>query len=1217
MKKINKKILLLGVFTPTLIISSSILASCSATTNKKDKGFNTKPFIDNANKKFIDVNSGMNTVDLVKKILTSSEGMRNISTKLGDELIFNWFKNIKTSSIKTYFDDQIKESKKVLSDKKKTYKNMDAFQVNVLDPTGVTEESYIQSNTIENLKSKLIDYLTSKDYLAIVDASNNVFPINNNSPITKNKINDQSNVNATKAGQRNNFKFVGNADSNATDLDYGYANFISFVFDKWVEDNIPVLTPSVLFKTDAKPKESLLFNQEYFGSALTDDASYKFQFFNPINQDFQNPNASMLYQTFIQNKDSYIDNNLKGAINIPNEVTQDSSTKLMSLMATSFDTFVAPYASAVMYKFGNFAFSQIDNNVPTSNSFVNDSIMNNFIVKDQNNLNKAGVFKFPYILSNQNPFSGDYSGMLGIKDVVDIKNDSTPTPWIIIRNQFGVHIIGIDRFNAIQDAGNGKSFVEAKKAVLNELKNTILWRAAQDKSYAAGNNIELQKTIKDYLTSNLPSLFLEYAITSTTTGNDNLFTGSWMSESFNLNNIIPETYKNLVTQSKIIGDFNKLFTTQSTLKNKIYSLQDEYIGVRDSSQWKNFGIAGALPYTRNSTTGNFDIFDKITNILFNKTNNLTNITNEQVLTDYENAKTQYLTTLDEFMKLVQPAGSEFFSKYPKVGVSQTVISNIPFVNKILIDAKSTQTINDIFYDEKYKEYLGSIWNFDSYSFQNSSGSQAKPTNISESTTNFTELNTWIFQELQKAYSSEYVRLNFTKGLANSLYYYGDWSDLSTLSTLATKLDRESISKNRFNKNKQDFLLKWEDNYSINSFIKTIAWLLTWDNELKTFTFKNLMDILDDSISASKVGYVGWMNSSNQFANTLATRPYGLKGTNEPTAILNQMKEDVKFYKYPYYLTKLNPYSYIGAPNLTSTIDNGAGGTSNIKNTYFGDNDNYYSIASISNEVQNATGFMGFQSLNSSILSNSLPSDLYSGKLLSQNTSNPDVNFKGTFYEYNEANDDATKLNAPKPRENLVKFVNDNSSVYELGNLASRMIDIGFNFSDEQLKDLEGVKYGVSYTGESLTLIQRKEILVKIINNTTVIPDVAFEPLRGDYLWNNKSSLGGISTTIFTDDSKKGYQQQYIVSQFNHYDINNLVFFNESQKSFLNPNKLLGLSDDAFFKALIKLALNGEVQNRSNNSWTEQLNKTKYVFYDRSLAKLFGETIVKNWKDFSN
>lgn len=1205
MKKINKKFILLTTLSFALAGGvSAILASCGKTaSNDKDKGFDTKPFIENANKKFIDINKGMDTVELVKKVLTSSDGINNIAPQMGNELLFNWFKNVNTSTIKSYFDDQIKESKKVLNDKKKTYKNMDAFQVNVLDPVGVTEESYIQNNLLENLKTKFIEYIFSKDYLAIKDKNNKVIKINNNSPDIKSEINKPDNVNGTNAGERNNFKFVGDAESNATDLDFAYADFISFAFDKWVETNVPVLTPSVLFKNDANPKESLLFNQDYFGAALTQDASYKFQFFKPTNQDFQNPNASMLYQTFLtnlsnnMNSNNFVDPSLGGSIDIPNNISQDSSTKLISLMSSSFETFVAPYASAVMYKFGNLGLNNKDTGVPTSQQLA-PTIMENFIVKGQPNL-ANGEFQFPYIEANQNPFSGEYSGMKGIKDTVDFNG----SPWIITRNQFGVHIIGIDRYDAIMKAGAGKNNSnEAKQAILNELKNTILWRAAQDKSYAAGNKIELQKTIKEYVTTNLSSLFLEYAIKSTSTGKNNLFTGPWMTKPFDLTTAIPQESRDLIEKANQIMSYSRLFDMKASAKTKIYSLQDDYSGIRDATQWKTFGIAGALPYTRDSNTGNFNVFNKTLNILFSTKNNaISTITDDSIISDFDNAKMEYLTALDKFMVNIKPADSTFFNKFPKVGVSQTVITNTPFVNKILILAKSSQTINDVFYDQKYKEYLGNIWDFNANKFsQTVDPIPAKPT-VTEATNDFTDLNKWILSNLQKAYQSEYVTLNFTKSLSN-LYYYGDWTDLSTLEALAIKWNNEIINKNRFDKTKQDFLLKWEDNYSINSFIKTISWLLTWDKDLKTFTFENFKKILTDSISVSKIGYVGWTNSSNIYADALANRKYGLTGNVQTADIEKQMKSDTNFYKFPYFLTKLNPYSYIGAPNMTDK--------NQIANTYFGDNDNYYSVADVSATIKNATGFLGFQSLNSSILPNTLPTDLYSGKLLSQNISNPDDNFKGSLYEYNK---DGNLTNA---RQELVKFVDNNSSVYELGNLAAKLIDIGFNFDQAQIDQLKSVNVGVNEAGETLTIVQRKKILVDIINNKKAIPDNAFNPIRGEYLWNNKSRLGAVSTTIFNDESKQGSETQYIVSQFNNSDIDNLVLFNASKKSFLDPSKLLGLQDDTFFKALIKLALNGEVQNRSNNAWSEFFNKTQYVFYDRSLAKIFGEALVKNWKDFS-
>jgi hypothetical protein len=86
--------------------------------------------------------------------------------------------------------------------------------------------------------------------------------------------------------------------------------------------------------------------------------------------------------------------------------------------------------------------------------------MGNFLT----NTTRNGAFALPTEIASS--LIGEYAGMTHISDTVDLGANS---PFILSRNEAGVHIMGIDRYQAMTAANTALGF----DGVIEEMKNTL------------------------------------------------------------------------------------------------------------------------------------------------------------------------------------------------------------------------------------------------------------------------------------------------------------------------------------------------------------------------------------------------------------------------------------------------------------------------------------------------------------------------------------------------------------------------------------------------------------------------------------------------------------------------------------------------------------------------------------------------------------------------
>ncbi len=1228
MTKKSKKIIVISALSalvaPAVVGGVMQVVSCSS-NNDDSKAPDLSTLEANANKKFVDIpnhTDAMTTPDVVKKILLDTNGKNLVLDQLANTMIFNWYYRInpELSSVQDTFKTKIEQAEKNYKDAIKGKTNFE-IQSQFLDPNGGTAPSYIYKQVVEDFKSDFTNMLFQNNYLCLQDTPTTFKPIEQSSSLSIDTIMKPEYVNGD-GGVGNRNKFVFNASKyesgseNNIALQKGLADFINYIFMSYVKDNMPILTPSILFKNEANPDTSGLFNKDFF-SEVPAEGSYKFQYFKPSSNDMTAMNASTRYKMFLDglkqptpgttgaataNSNHFVDSSLNGLINIEKRLTEDSTTFLITNLSDAFDNYVAPYSSIIDYKFTK-TFDNTLNDV-TVGDFDPNSIMGNFLTTTAN---APGYFSFPYPTTDGkiSAYGGDYANITGIRDAVDIGNDS---PFMIIRNEFGVHIIGIDRYAAIKQAAGGTLNAQNMNKVINELANTILFRQAEDQLLGT-TQVDLMSKLKTYFESNFSQLVISYALQASPSA-DNLFKNSLIFDaSITPSAQISQQLNTLALAAIDLKQAEKVEKFKATVKGKIYDLQKTYNDNSNESNWKNNALAGVLPYQRNTATGDFDSLIKLT-----------------TLSNFADVKQKYLDAVNAYMPSVQPGDSSYFSGDNKLKYTSRYVYTNSFVLNLVLCQDTITTVEKGVFDRivddinlevgpKDQANNPTFFDFNTNTVNNAAADNTLATlpTVSDGSTpaGYQALNQWINGYINRAIQQDVIP-NFQLKTTSAINQYanGDWTTANFLANMQTQYKNAQTDATYVG---GDFLSE-DVNTELRKTINALFWLLDYDVTTGTYSFNNFIKILREPLQNNyyKVGYLGWTNESNIIADSIAktatpSYQYGVTGKADAATISAQQAKDTAFKNNALLINNINSYSYQGATNPYANLASWA------TECYFGKNDTYYSMAKLSKtSTADATGFLGFQLPSSSYVSMVLPSDLYASnqELLTQNISNPDQNFKGFFYKYNT---DGTVATA---KTNFKNEINTYSNG-EIENLCAILLNQKFNFTEDQLTQLRYVQSGIDYsmtqTGNaSLTTEERRTRLSNLIDS---LPDNVYEQKLGEYLWTSQQNT--FSTTVFSSDDSVD-TKQYLVSQFNLADVDALVTkVGDAGNQYLDPTKLLGLNPETFFKALVKLASSPEVLSRAetknNDFWSETDNQV--TLFNKPLFGSIDEAWIKNKKAF--
>lgn len=244
------KILSIGLFGIIPIVASSC-ASTSVAQKLIDKSIS----LGNGDQ----LSSNISLKDYASTALKSDSGMKAYLEAISAQLALDWIKRVSDSgNVQEYKDSYTKEVKSIndgWSDTKDSYKtdygtasDLKLQQVE-LDPNGGTVDSYKQTKLNSWALDTFKTYLFSKDYLTykMKDNSNNVVP---NSSVASSSISD-----LYDALSRSAFVF-GYAETDTVDINtingytvnVEYANFINYIWEKYVEIMNPYVVNMSLWK---------------------------------------------------------------------------------------------------------------------------------------------------------------------------------------------------------------------------------------------------------------------------------------------------------------------------------------------------------------------------------------------------------------------------------------------------------------------------------------------------------------------------------------------------------------------------------------------------------------------------------------------------------------------------------------------------------------------------------------------------------------------------------------------------------------------------------------------------------------------------------------------------------------------------------------------------------------------------------------------------------
>ncbi len=1206
--------------------------------------------------------------------LSSTDGRNSLVKTYVNKLLESWYSTISNSTLTAQYNRWVDEAQTTYDDTYDDYKNNKGsnwevyFQKEVLDPVGGTKEDYILSKINEKIKDKFIETIFNNDYLVIKNGDEYT-KVDKNS---KKLVEDPNNINGVGgAGNKNNFLFSAYAiDSNSrTSLDFGIANFLEFLMDEWVFNKLPLPISMSLWKNAANPDTSNLFSTNYFGTEnIGTEGSYNFQWFTPVSK-----NATILTTT---DKFNLLMNDLKngkyidketGLINLPVDYTEDSSTTMTIEFDKLFSGEISvPFASAALYKFNNSVFGITDSNISTitSDSLVTDSIMKNFLVYENGQIGTNGVFGFPYDVTYNNPYSGtqtsvflgEYANAVGIKDNLNFTDSLGIGNFILNRNSFGVHLISIDRISKMKEAAANSSgtliSIEQYKKVCNEIRNTFMYRYATD-IVNHTSNYDLKTSLKTYLTDNFETLIFKY-VTQFIQSNDytanNLFGASVVNNTAyldkktfksgnkfgfsentsqryidNLLSVDNTELYNLINSSLLLVKAESVLSTSNSLKEKIYSNSSSYSEIKNPEDWKKYGIAGVMSYTRNNLTGNFDSLVNLINYLLtnitantiNNTNNYNSFAFNAKTTPIISADSKPISTVqnsNDFVTFSKNLYESSIAQYINsinlqinntkkyISTPVVVFTNDDYINNAIQANNDASNLNAIAQNFYMQNYLTTQAGFSTQSRKRTQNGQFY--DFSTNTLSFEEgqaegTSSWIKQQLQNSINQMYILSNFTS--LTNLYSDGDWSSIDNINTIATQIWNNSWNSSQYNfsSSLNSNITTYENPSSVSDYYKfliTLEYLLDYDATTDTFSFSNLIKFLSDATQNNGKAVVAWINQSSIKNNNTFGLTNDSSEISSISAVQQKAQTDSTFSGSPLYLTKINPYSWFGAPNYY--VDN-------PQNLQYSENANYwYTSPTLSSNNTVSAGFVGFQFYRSSSLgtTNEIGNEAFENSTYTNApiSDNSQISYLGSLYQFGS-------------REDIIKYVTTKLSVVsDLKNFYyNNLLDPGLPISQETKDKIDNILQGVSSNNNKVVELTNE--IIKLLQDPNQIPDNCFVRMEGMPLWNNNKS-----TLFDTDSTQNAIKNQYIITQFNYQDVQNLLTKDKQFNTSDNGGEL-GLNPITFFNCIVKLAMNSDTLKES--AYNNMFVKIGSVnVYDYRLINFIDSAYIANydkWEDIIN
>lgn len=1269
--KIKKSLLLGGIGLALISGLSFVLTACSAgnTTLYQSNLINIKSG-DNSFLKFstrnkqdgvVNPETNIDFIKMAEGALKDPQTAQELSKSTVENVIMNFFANINNSvaytdkynkwieDINTEWDDTVKNLQDQYGSSWEYY-----IQTTVLNPVGGNKDDWIRSKIISKASTEFDSMFSRGSYISVLkkDKDGNFYGDNKNITFDDLFKKEGSVWKDWAAGSPINIGFAPDVESNdkLNSRDAAFADLQSFVFDEYVKTEMPLMTSMTLFKQSFNP--GAYFDQNKIANLLGSEsdpigaeASYKWQTFpngTKISQEGLQ-NTTDKYNNFIEDYgtkgEKAIQTDIGGAININVKYTDDSSTLYPIKLNDVFTSSFTPYAAAATYKFNKDVLGVSADKIPTAaelakgltidnvNLNAGTEIISNFMSKTP----KEGYFNIPQDIQNimidgptaTNGFVAKYSGVKSIADIVEL----TGTPYMLARNSAGVHIIGIDRLEAL-------TAVKAdREKLVQEIKNTLLWRHVIAQNGFATNtgltSYDLNSEISSFYSANRNEILYKYILKKSeellaapeankeTVKNSFIFSDKYTATKWKNGEPIDKNSTdgdgiyinpNLKIYLETYFDYQtyKFYSSSAeNVTNKILDSQTTYTNQWWTNSVINNGIAGTLPFTweyskPNEYNTGIMIYNSLLLRLYDGTaydyyKQDVEATKKDV---FEKAAGVYLTTLGtldykdmtfakKWVEIILlkagpdiPLSNKLYSS-PMDAINQSISTIIASEMKSYVQASKTLAeIDDRIFDEK--KLTNNQYRLAGYN----------ETMPAPGTTEFINSN------LEYAMSLIDRNTAVTSGTAS--YKYGDWStkgEMDKLNNIGFNLWNSSLTHDPYS----------TENITYYKNILGLQYALDWDSKTGQYNFTKFRDyLLRATDNDTKAAYV-WNVSDykNAFSETT---PYG-----------KTVAQDFKF-KNPVKLTGLvNGYAFQGQTPLALTDGYYDGATTTLTSQ----TTNYFNvIPNLQTGGQPYTGFTGMQFQSSNSLTSEQSKSLFTDRIqIVDNPATPTYKFQGTLYNLGEK----SKL------VDAIKNIRNYGQIYNVRDwLASQ-----FNADVSPIND--------EINKEGATVTKVVDVIVTMINDTTIISNEDFTRISSGQIANSAVVKTNPNDGKFFGNVDGVDVGQMVATQFNYQDVVKL-FDTDSDNEITDKDKginwtvaaaegFLGSSSQAFFHSIYtwfkadqtfsSIAYNDMLKVQNNVDMEKLPDETEAEFnerkiialkvYDRRLNNLFGESWVWDFK----
>lgn len=1187
--------------------------------------------------------------------LASNAGYESIVDNQISNYVTEFFKNFKGSDAYAQrYKTWIEEINTEFSDTVKSYKNQHGanwefyFQVNVLDPVGGNENDWKRNKIFSRTVSAFDEFIFQNYYINAKDQNGNILKATASPTNALLKyLYSADLVNGPTVGTRNNVVFEPDATSaSTTPYAKALAKLQEYVFEQYVKENMPLVTSMVLYKHVAPQADgkSNFFNVAKAKkindvTSTTDvvgtEASYTWQAFDAAQSAIDNPTGSTPSTTtnkFVDfvtklNAGAFVDATT-GAINIPASLYTDDSATLYYIKGNDvFSSSYTQYAAAATYKY-NTILGVTDANVPTKTAITTTKlngkdateIMNNFMTTSATT---TGYFPLPTqvknIINNDTSyfFEGSYNGIQAIADTINLPATS---PFIMTRDEAGVHIIGIDRYSQIKAATTNDGRI-------NEIANTILWRhilGEFGQNTSTGFTLDLKTELKTFFSNNRTKLLFNYITENEVTNpaaDEYIFSNNY-TDVTSLPKLSESVYFPYITAWINYSEYLEKTKHKATVKEKILGTQTNYLTHIYGNSVINNGIAGVLPYTRNTTANaSPTLINKgIVDNTFGTYNSLNIFANGDTTKTYSEVEAQ--TQLNNITNTIVPTiyndlnntqkigmksltySSSIYNQYFLIG-TQTPIKNssVDYINDGdilnssvsawigLSATKDTVEIEKLVADINYVA-TDSIYNTNTVALGNSytnpttvAAAPALPTTAATDSVKTTYVN-W---QLQNAYDQIKKIPTVT----------GSLKDIANNGTTYANLT--ALARNTWAKTYLANTTSGTDTYSLLKEIAALKYAFDYNETTTNYDFTKFRDYLLNQTSNYGKGAFVWQASDKiDLISGYAASGSGI--ANHFTYQPNNITKNAGAYGY----------AYQGANNVSTYRDATTGMWKS--DVTFSNKASYYNATQLEYATSGGkvfNGYLGMQLENStsSELVGQIKTDLFSGNAnvyvgydAATATGAPQdstIDIQGVLYNYYD-------------RAEFVKAINTQIYSWQQVNALANWF---------------GDTFGIDVSTISRTSISSaRSELVKIAEDNTKLPDGVFTRNKNALLVNSTVSVmdpAANKAAPYYYEESEGYYASAVFTQFNYLDVVKLFDTNKdgnitSDDTGINWDEVtnsgfLGVGADSFFLSAFNWYTNQA--SAKTNAYDNVLTRQGKVYvYDRRLNDQLGRVLVENYKE---